>query len=189
MPVPEAVAAALERARAIGFEYSCDEGTGRLLAVLSAAVPPGGRILEIGTGVGAGLGWITHGLGERTDVEVVSIEVDPKAASAAAEAAWPKYVRLICGDVMDLLGDGKTFDLIFPDAPAGKWTGLSRTIEKLRPGGVLMVDDMIPKPDQPEEWNEYLRRTRERILSDERLVSVEIDDLTGVILATRRTAP
>jgi predicted O-methyltransferase YrrM len=79
-----------------------------------------------------------------------------------------------------------SFDLIFPDAPAGKWTGLSRTIAALRPRGILIVDDLTPKPDQPAEWNEYLARTRDRLLSHPDLVAVEIADLTGVILATRR---
>ena len=46
MTRPAIVDNAHERAVALGFDYSCDDGTGRLLAVLAAAVPPGGRILE-----------------------------------------------------------------------------------------------------------------------------------------------
>ena len=36
------------------------------------------------------------------------------------------------------------FDLVFADAPGGKWTGLDSTISALNPGGVLVVDDMDP---------------------------------------------
>ncbi len=187
MTMPAPVVAAQERARTAGFELSCDDGTGRMLAVLAAAVPEGGRILEIGTGVGAGLAWLVEGLGPRTDVEVVSVESDEPSATCAAEYAWPSFVRLMQGDIAELIGDLGTFDLIFPDAPAGKWTGLSKTIAALKPRGVLVVDDLIPKPDQPAEWTEYLNRTREKLLSHPNLVAVEIADLTGMIIATRRT--
>jgi demethylmenaquinone methyltransferase/2-methoxy-6-polyprenyl-1,4-benzoquinol methylase len=185
MTLPDVVTLAHQRAADSGFELSCDDGTGRLLAVLAAAVPEGGRILEIGTGVGVGTAWMVHGLGSRSDVELVSVEFDAPAAAAAAVAEWPDYVRLHAADITELLPSLGTFDLIFPDAPAGKWTGLGRTIASLRARGVLVVDDLIPKAGQPEEWNEYLARTSEKLLSHPDLVAVEIADLTGVILATK----
>ena len=189
MSLPRTVADALERAERRGFAHSCEEGTGRLLRVLAAAVPEGGRILEVGTGVGVGCAWMVDGLGSRTDVEVISVENDPALAEEASSYDWPRYVRLVQGDVTELMPSLGTFDLIFPDAPAGKWTGLSRTIAALRLRGVLMVDDLIPKPEQPAEWNEYLTRTRDRLLSHAELVAVEINDLTGVVLAVRRYSP
>ncbi len=184
-PIPQIVIDAHERATALEFPFSCDDGTGRLLAVLAAAVPEGGRILEIGTGVGVGCAWMVHGLGTRADVELVSVELDSKAAAGASEGSWPSYVRLLVGDITELLPTLGTFDLIFPDAPAGKWTGLDGTIASLQPRGVIVVDDLIPKADQPEEWNKYLARTRDKLQSHTGLVAVEIADLTGVIIATR----
>ena len=47
---------------------------------------------------------------------------------------------------------------------------------------------MTPKASQPAEWNEYLQRTRDKLLSDPDLVSVEIADLTGVILSVKISA-
>ena len=186
MTVPDGVTAARARAEALGFELSCEDGTGRLLAVLAAAVPEGGRILELGTGVGAGCAWIVHGLGSRTDAEVVSVEFDDANAKAVASASWPSYVHLHHGDALVLLPRLGTFDLIFPDAPAGKWTGLDRTIDALRPRGMLLVDDMIPKPDFPQEWATALERTRERLIAHPALIAAEISDLTGVIVCARR---
>jgi demethylmenaquinone methyltransferase/2-methoxy-6-polyprenyl-1,4-benzoquinol methylase len=153
---------------------------------LAAGVREGGRILEIGTGVGTGCAWIVHGLGSRTDVEVVSVELDDDCAAAAASVEWPDYVQLHHGDALELLGSLGTFDLIFPDAPAGKWTGLDRTIAALAARGLLIVDDMIPKPDFPAEWISALERTRSKLLAHPDLVTVEIDDLTGVVLCARR---
>ena len=59
---------------------------GRLLAALAAAVPSGGRVLEIGTGVGVGLAWLVHGLGARRDVEVVTVELDDEVQRTALSA-------------------------------------------------------------------------------------------------------
>lgn len=182
---PAIVVAAQERATDIDFAFSCDDGTGRLLAVLAAAVAEGGRILEIGTGVGVGCAWMVYGLGSRTDVELVSVEFDRRVAAAAQKGTWPSYVQLLLGDITEILPSLGTFDLIFPDAPTGKWVGLDQTIASLRPRGILIVDDLNPKSDQPEEWSRYLQSTSQRLMSHPDLVAVEIADLTGVILAAR----
>jgi hypothetical protein len=69
--LPENVLAAYERAARTGFRLACEVEVSGLLAALAAAVPGGGRVLEIGTGVGVGLAWLVHDLGARQDVEVV----------------------------------------------------------------------------------------------------------------------
>lgn len=91
--LPDSVAGAYQRATMTGFQFSCDVEVGRLLAVLAAAVPSGGRILEIGKGVGVGLGWLVHGLGARTDAQVVSVELDADIQGMARSVAWPDWVR------------------------------------------------------------------------------------------------
>lgn len=54
MNIPSNVAAASLAAEKAGFPLSCDPDVGRLLSVLSAAVPPHGSVLELGTGAGVG---------------------------------------------------------------------------------------------------------------------------------------
>jgi hypothetical protein len=49
---PPLVAAAALRASEAGFTFSCEPEVGALLAVLAAHLPAGGRVLELGTGVG-----------------------------------------------------------------------------------------------------------------------------------------
>ncbi|HET7477142.1 MAG TPA: class I SAM-dependent methyltransferase [Dermatophilaceae bacterium] len=142
--LPELVRLATEQAASTGFMMSCDPDTGRLLAALSAAVPTGGRILELGTGTGVGTAWITHGLHDRTDVEVLTVEIDPTAAAVAMAIAWPDWVHLTIGDAVEITRRSGTFDLIFADAQGGKWTGLDVTLAALRPGAHLLVDDMQP---------------------------------------------
>jgi predicted O-methyltransferase YrrM len=172
------VQAALDRAGAAGFTISSEPPAGPLLAVLSAAVPPGGRILEIGTGAGVGLAWLVEGLAGRTDVEVRSVERDARVGKVAAAGDWPDYVALHEGDVLELIDSLGTFDLIFADAEGGKWHGLDRTIAALAPGGHLLVDDMGT-------GHQETARVRETLLGHPGLTAVELACGSGLILATR----
>ena len=170
---------ALDRAEAAGFTISSEPPAGPLLAVLSAAVPPGGRILEIGTGAGVGLAWLVEGLAGRTDVEVRSVEQDAALGEIAAAADWPENVTLHQGDILEIIDSLGTFDLIFADAEGGKWHGLDRTIAALAPGGHLLVDDMAT-------GHEQTVRVRETLLDHPALTAAELPCGTGLILATRR---
>ena len=185
--VPERVREAMERARKERFELSCETDVGRLLAVLSAGVPVGGRIIELGTGAGVGLAWIVHGVGERQDVEVWSVEREPSLVALTAQADLPAFVRLIVADAVDVVGQHPGhFDLVFADAQGGKWTGLEKSIGALRAGGVLLVDDMAPKSWDSDDYREKIAQVRTGILTAPELVSVEMSWASGVIIATRR---
>jgi hypothetical protein len=83
IPVPSLVAEATARARREGLSLSCDPAAGRLLAVLAARLPAGARVLEPGTGTGAGTAWIAAALLPRTDVTVITVEKDPGTAALA----------------------------------------------------------------------------------------------------------
>lgn len=100
---------------------SCDPAVGQLRAVLAAHLPARARVAELGTGAGVGTAWITSGLLQRIDVTVTTIENDPQTAALAARGGWPSFVNLRCGEALGLLAEGGTYDLIFADAPDGKW--------------------------------------------------------------------
>ncbi len=184
--LPPLVASAQQRAIEAGFTLACEPGVGRLLATLAAAVPLHGRILEMGTGVGVGTAWIVHGLGERRDVEVISVEVDPGTAAVARTGTWPPWLSLRVADILDLLTDLGSFDLIFADSQGGKWAGLDRTIAALRPCGILLVDDMTPPTWLDDQHRHNTARVRETLLGHADLIAAEIAAASGMILATRR---
>ena len=185
-PLPEPVRDAYARAGAEGFALSCEPGVGRLLAVLAAGVPRGARILELGTGAGAGLAWIVHGLGDRRDVQVTSVDLDPAVQQLARRAAWPEFVHFEQGDGAERARDLAPFDLVFADAPGGKLHGLDASIGALRPGGALLVDDMdLSQHDDP-ELRTALTGVRSDLFADPRLVCAELEAASGIILATRR---
>lgn len=184
--LPPAVAASYERARLHGFTLSCEPEVGHLLATLAASVRPGATILEMGTGVGAGTSWIVHGLGPRDDVRVVSVDLDANASAIARAAAWPAWVELRVADVLDVLDELGGCDLIFADAQGGKWFGLERTIAALRPGGLLLVDDMTPPQWMDEAHERHTARVRATLLGHAELVATELACGSGMILCTRR---
>ncbi len=184
--LPENVLAAYERASRTGFGLACEVGVGRLLAALAAAVPAGGRVLEIGTGVGVGLAWLVHGLGARQDVEVVTVELDDAVQQTALSARWPPWVCFESGDGAEVVGRLGQFDLIFADAPGGKIFKLRRTVAALRAGGVIVVDDMDLARHADEQLRSALVVVRHRLLENAELVCAELGFSSGVIVAVKR---
>lgn len=184
--MPALVATATQRARSAGFRFSCEPGTGQLLAVLAAHLPTRARVLELGTGTGVGTAWIVSALLPRTDVTVTTVEKDPQTAALAAQGDWPKFVDLRHGNALDLLPGLGTFDLIFADAQGGKWEGLDRTIAALNPRGLLAVDDMTPAPDWTSGQRAKQDEVRRALLTSPLLTSIELDHGSGVILSARR---
>lgn len=183
--VPPLVAAAEHRARTAGFSLSCAPAVGRLLAVLAAQLPAGSQVLELGTGAGVGTAWLVSGLLPRTDVTVTTVERDTQTAALAAQEDWPGFVELRVGDALDVLAERGRFNLVFADAPGGKWDGLDRTIAALQPGGLLLVDDMTPAPDWPAEQRTRQAGVRRALLTSPLLTSAELPYSSGMILATR----
>ena len=156
-----------------------------MLAVLAATTPPGGRVLELGTGFGVGLAWILTGLGSRTDVEVVSIEKDAERVASLAAIDLPDHASIVEGDIEASLPTLGQFELIFADAEVGKWTGLELTLAALAPQGLLLVDDMDPSRYDSEVDRLAVEDVRKVLMTDSRLASVELDVASGIILASR----
>lgn len=192
MKVPSRVAALRQRAVDSDFHFSSDDRTGELLAVLAASVRSGGRICELGTGLGVGLGWIVAGLQPRTDVSVITIESDRDRSKLAQKTDWPGWVQFITGDATVELPRLGYFDLIFADAEGGKWYGLDITVSALNLGGMLVLDDCEPQAWKSEAEKEVHRQKiheiRGRLNGNPELVVAELSYATGVLLAACRGA-
>ena len=184
--VPAWVNNARATAARSGFGYSCDDRVGRLLAVLAASVPADGRILELGTGAGVGTGWLVHGLGDRFDVEVLTVEIDPGIAAHAQAQPWPAWVRFVVGDAIEVMPSAGKFDLVFADAQGGKWERIDLTVGVLRPGALLVVDDMTPENSWTADQASKQAEVRRALLDHPSLTCAELGWATGVILCARR---
>ncbi|WP_266369070.1 O-methyltransferase [Tellurirhabdus rosea] len=145
---PQAYAAVEGASRAIGFSMPSDLQTGALLKALAASKPQS-RILEIGTGTGLATSWLLDGMD--MDSTLISIDNEASFQAIAAEAlGHDRRLELICTDAAEWLEtQSDTFDLIFADAWPGKYANLDCTLNALKPGGVYVIDDMLPQPNWP----------------------------------------
>ena len=110
------------------------------------------RILEVGTAVGYSA--LTMASAAGPDCQITTIESYEKRIIAAREnfkrAGRKEQVRLLEGDAGAILPTlpKEAFDLIFMDAAKGQYlTWLPAVLERLRPGGVLISDNVLQEGD------------------------------------------
>jgi predicted O-methyltransferase YrrM len=122
----------------------------RLLSVLAA----GRRVAEAGTAFGEGAAAMAQ-----TATSVVTVELDPERAVAAARRLEPfSNVELLVGDWRVLLPPRGPFELVFLDGGGFKQDpeeGNDRVLGLLEAGGLLVMDDLMPGrpgPDRLREW-------------------------------------
>ncbi|WP_427922330.1 O-methyltransferase [Streptomyces sp. cg40] len=182
---PTALPALRVAAREAGFTMSCEERTGSLLAVLAAA-RPGGRILELGTGVGEGTAWLLSGMDPAA--RLVTVELDATVQAVAREQfGSDTRVTFVTGDGGDWLDgyDGEPFDLVFADTWPGKFTHLERALELVAPGGTYLIDDLSPQPGWPESHKAAVQRLLAELEGRHDFRSVRLEWASGLVVAVR----
>lgn len=176
-------------ANSLGFTKSCVHDFGRLLAVLSASVPLGGKILEIGTGAGVGLSWIVAGLSARADVTVTSMETNPLIYDELLKLTWPSYVTLIQERSIQNIAARGPFDLIFADASPLKYDEIDGIIGLLANRGQLVVDDLCRTTESYQTGGNRLAvdpsELRQKLIHHRHLVSCFLEWQSGVLIGTR----
>jgi predicted O-methyltransferase YrrM len=181
--VPPLVARAQALAQELGFTRSSRPEVGRLLRTLVAGVQAG-RVGEMGTGTGVGSAWMVSALGPGGTLVTVDNDAECAAAAARLFADLPN-VRVLHADSTALLAHGP-FDLLFVDGGGGvKGTpdgdrqvgtsdALAPVLAAMRPGGIIVLDDLTPEAAWPTEWHGQPDPTRELWLNDPRLAAVEV---------------
>jgi predicted O-methyltransferase YrrM len=152
-------------------------GTGRFLAMLAAGCT-GGRIGELGTGVGIGAAWMASAM--PADCTLVTVEFHERLAAAARHLfAGDPRITVITGQAGSVIDSYAPFDLLFSDC--GIYD--STLIELLCVGGRVVMDDVTP--GQPAEGD-----MKREFFHDPRLVSVEVvfPDLRNSLLAGTRVS-
>jgi predicted O-methyltransferase YrrM len=120
--------------------------TGALLHTLARA-SGARRILEIGTAIGSSTLWMATAL--PADGALVTMEYDAGRAARArdhfAAAGYADRISVIIGDATRFLHKvGGPFDLIFQDSDKKLYEPmLERLIELVRPGGLLIADNIL----------------------------------------------
>lgn len=149
---PPLVGRAVALAERLGFVASCRPEVGRLLHVL-AAERGRSRVAEIGTGCGVGTAWIASALAPA--VPLVTAEIDPALAAAAANLFRDDpNVCVLAGDWRAVLPPEAPFDLVFVDGGRAKEAG-DEVLGLVTPGGTVVIDDLTPGRPGPDPVRKF----------------------------------
>jgi predicted O-methyltransferase YrrM len=128
-----------------------DEMNGRLLRILAESTQAK-NVVEIGTGNGYSAIWLCLGL-KTTGGKLVTHEIDPEQVVLARanfkRAGVENLVTVVEGDAHRTVAQLKEpIDILFMDAEGGNLDFLNQLLPLVRPGGLILADNMRkPKPD------------------------------------------
>lgn len=165
---------------------SSDRQTGALLRTLAAS-KPGGRILEIGAGVGVGSGWLLAGMDSAA--RLTTLELFPGLAKACASVlAADDRAEVVNTDAVDWLTDysGPPFDLVFVDTTVLKFERRDLVFAHLADGALFVADDLLPQEKWTEAHYPRVERFREEIMAEPGLVPTLVDWGSGLVIASYR---
>ncbi len=130
-----------EAAKQMGFTQSSDNLTGSLLATLAAS-KPGGKFLELGTGVGVGSAWLLSGMDSSSTLVTVEQNAE-QVELAQKQLKHDPRISFWAGDGLEYLRQPHDpFDLIFADTWPGKINHPELALNLVAPGGFYVVDDL-----------------------------------------------
>ncbi|MFJ2150656.1 O-methyltransferase [Streptomyces microflavus] len=182
---PAALDAILADATRLGFAMSCEDRTGSLLATLAAS-KPGGHLVELGTGVGAGASWLLHGM--RPDARLTTVEMDPEhQAVAAGHLGHDTRVSFVTANADAWLDSyaGPPLALAYVDCRPGKFDRLDDLIGLLEPGGLYVVDDLLPQPTWPSDHQTRVDNFLAHLPERSNLLGTTATWASGVLVGTR----
>lgn len=168
----------------ISFSMPSDLQTGSFLRTLTAS-KNNGNILELGTGTGLSLTWIAEGMSQ--NATLISIDNSAEYQNIAKKYFQNSNISFVCEDAEKWIlnyTDAK-FDLIFADAWPGKYVVLEETLNLLNPGGIYLIDDMLPQRNWPVNHDKNV----EKLIQDlEKRTDIQLTKMcwsTGLVLITK----
>jgi len=183
--LPSGLAEIQKHSEAIGFSMPSDLQTGALLRTLVGS-KPNAHVLEIGTGTGLATAWLLAGM----DANSTLISIDNELTYQAIAKQFlgsDSRLNLVCTDAGNWLErQDQPFDLIFADAWPGKYANLNATINSLKPGGLYVIDDMLPQPNWPAGHGDNVTALVADLEKRTDLQLVKLAWSTGILIATKR---
>jgi len=163
-----------------------DELTCSLLKTLAQS-KPGGKFLELGTGTGLSTSWILDGMD--SDSTLTSVDNDQAFQDIAKSFLGnDKRLDLVCSDGAKWIEQHKheQYDYIFADTWHGKYLMLDEALGMLKPGGLYIIDDMLPQPNWP-EGHDKKAINLEKVLDERKDLSVtKMIWATGIIIGCKK---
>lgn len=182
---PKAITSIWSDTRAAGFTMASEPLTCSLLRTLAAS-KPSSRFLELGSGTGLSTAWLLDGMDAESHLTTVDNDESLLSILQSNLGADPR-LKVVCSDGDDFLRSlhGEYFDFIFADTWAGKYRLLHDALVLLNPGGLYVIDDMLPQSNWPEG---HAEKVADLVATLEQMEGFRVTKLSwasGVILATK----
>jgi predicted O-methyltransferase YrrM len=182
---PATLAGILADTDAMDFAMASELKVGALLAALAAS-KPGGRLLELGTGTGHGTAWLLAGMDDLSTLDTVDADAQVTGIAQRHLASDRRVTFHVMDGAAFLRQASSPFDLIYADAWPGKFSDLDKALSLLRPGGMYVVDDLLPQPNWPEGHAPRVPALIDDIERREEFVTVKLTWASGLMLVVRR---
>ncbi len=155
------------------------------------------RIFELGSGYGYSTAWFARAIQENGGGEVFHVvwdeELSQKACGHLSALGYDELVQYRVGEaVQTLRGTEGPFDLIFNDIEKEDYPDALPVItEKLRPGGVLITDNLIWSgrvfdDSNNEESTQAIREFTRQVTSDPNWIASILPIRDGVLVAHKQ---
>lgn len=164
---------------------------GKMLELFSQMMQPK-RILEIGTYTGYSAICLAKGLQKGGMLHTIEIndELENMASNYFAKAGLSDKITQHIGDAKNIISSlDETFDLVFIDADKREYsTYFDLIIDKVRPGGILIADNIlwdgkvVEKVDPNDEQTQGILAFNEKIKNDSRVNQVIIPLRDGLMV-------
>ncbi len=183
---PLALDAIARDTAALGFTMASEHRTGSLLRVLAAS-KPSGRLLELGTGTGVATAWLLAGMDETSHLD--SVDNDATVLEVARRhLSEDRRVRFHLADGASFMAQSQPghYDLVFADSWPGKFTHLERALALVKPGGIYVIDDLLPQPNWPAEHAPKVPALIHALEHHPDFVSTRLAWASGLMILVRR---
>jgi predicted O-methyltransferase YrrM len=183
---PKAYDSIKKATEACGFLQMSEISTCTLLKTLAAS-KPSAEFLELGTGTGLATAWILDGMDE--DSTLISLDNDEILLSIAKEnLGTDKRLTLICADGNEWIKKNSKmrFSFIFADTWPGKYMVLDETLAMLSPGGIYIIDDMLPQANWPDGHADKVANLLSTLDHREDLAVTKMGWASGIVLVVKK---
>jgi predicted O-methyltransferase YrrM len=182
---PPALDAILSETNALGFTMASEAKVGALLSALAAS-KPAGRLLELGTGTGHGTAWLLSGMDQRATLDTVDTDANVVAVAQRNLSADSRVTFHIAdGAEFVQRAPRESFDLIYADAWPGKFSHLDEALALLRPGGIYVIDDLLPQPNWPDGHAPKVPALIDNLEHRSEFVTTRLSWASGLMLVVR----
>jgi len=164
---------------------ACEDSVGALLRTLAAS-KRGGRLLELGTGTGAGTAWLIDGMDMASKLTTVDISAEYQQVAREVFSGDGR-LEILTLDATEFLGKqpAGSFDLVFADAMPGKFVHLDEALALVKRGGFYVVDDLLPQENWPSEHAPKVDQLIAKLAALTEFRSVGLTRASGVMILTR----